>query len=148
MQDDLGHTRRKGPSPPAVGDGTGTEPIPVRRHQGCSPRAGSRTKPIQLKPALAARAMICASVSSGALMSACQSSPGKSDRRVSRTTFRGRAARAPTCEWEYWLFRAVAEVLTTVPHDRHDECPIVSPKFGNPCAEGCSFAGIFGPFIR
>ena len=89
--------------------------------------------------------MICARVPSGALLSACQSSPGK---RFSRTTFRGRAAHAPPCGWKYWLFRAVAQVLTTVPHDRHDECPIVSPQFGNPCTEGRRFADRFGHFRR
>ncbi len=148
MQDDLGHTCRKGPHTPAIGDGTGSEPIPARHHQGCRAGAGSRTKPIRLKPALADRTMICARVSSGALVSACQSSPGESDWRVSRTTFRGRAAHAPPCGWKYWLFRAVGQVLTTVPHDRHNECPIVSPQFGNPCAEGRRFAGLFGPFRR
>ena len=148
MQDDLGHTNRKGPHTPAIEDGTGTKLIPARRHQVCRPGAGSRTKPIRLKPALADRTMICARVSSGALVSACQSSPGESDWRVSRTTFRGRAAHAPPCGWKYWLFRAVGQVLTTVPHDRHNECPIVSPQFGNPCAKGRRFAGIFGPFSR
>ena len=146
MQDDLGHTCRKRPRPPAIEDGTGTEPIPAHRHQGCSPGAGSRTTPIRLKPGVTDRVMICARVSSGALVSACQSSPRASDWRVSRATFRGRAARAPPGGWKYWLFRAVAQVLTTVPHDRHNECPIVSPQFGNPCAEGCSFAGLFWSF--
>lgn len=145
MQDIPGRACLNRPRPPAIGDGTDAENIPARRDQGRGPEVGSLTKPIRLEPAMAARAMICARVPSGALLSACQSSPGK---RFSRTTFRGRAAHAPPCGWKYWLFRAVAQVLTTVPHDRHNECPIVSPQFGNPCAKGCSFAGLFGPFIR
>ena len=101
MQDIPGRACLNRPRPPAIGDGTDAENIPARRDQGRGPEVGSLTKPIRLEPAMAARAMICARVSSGALVFSCQSSPGESDWRTSRTTFRDRAARVPPCGWKY-----------------------------------------------
>lgn len=86
-------------------------------------------------------------LSSGVLKSDWKSHRGKSAGMASRAKL-GLAARFPLRGRDNFLFRAAAQVFTAVPHDRHDECPVVSPEFGNPCAKGRRFADLFGHFRR
>lgn len=124
----------KRPRRPVIGDGTGNKPIPTRRDQGCDPKTGSRVNPARIKLVLAKMAMTCAGDIS--------QSPPKSASHTPLSTLYS------SCRQEYLLLRAFTQVFTTIPHYRHNECPIIGTQFENPCAKGRSFAGLDGSFFR